>query len=218
MRMSGGSRDTHQARRRARRGAQRLKTVSPHEVDDEDLGLRGDEGAWNWVWRAICACRELLLIGGRWRWRCPKRVAELDAEEDEYDDNDDDDDDDEHEDGDGGEDNGSGDEGEEAETDEEDRATQYNGGGEARRPRAQGGEVSGHELRAEEEGEEAKRQRMAWIKHYLLLGDIEKALELGWDGAATPRPRLPRLASLPRPRPTGAPSLALPPSSTDSVD
>jgi len=215
--MSGGSRDTHQARRRARRGAQRLKTVSPHEVNDEDLGLRGDEGAWNWVWRAICACRELLLIGGRWRWRCPKRVAELDAEEDEYDDNDDDDDD-EHEDGDGGEDNGSGDEGEEAETDEEDRATQYNGGGEARRPREQGGEVSGHELRAEEEGDEAKRQRMAWIKHYLLLGDIEKALELGWDGAATPRPRLPRLASLPRPRPTGAPSLALPPSSTDSVD
>tara|TARA_B110001452_G_C15237235_1_gene428366 strand:- start:322 stop:969 length:648 start_codon:yes stop_codon:yes gene_type:complete len=215
--MSGGSRDTHQARRRARRGAQRLKTVSPHEVDDEDLGLRGDEGAWNWVWRAICACRELLLIGGRWRWRCPKRVAELDAEEDEYDDNDDDDDD-AHEDGDGGEDNGSGDEGEEAETDEEDRATQYNGGGEARRPREQGGEVSGHELRAEEEGDEAKRQRMAWIKHYLLLGDIEKALELGWDGAATPRPRLPRLASLPRPRPTGAPSLALPPSSTDSVD
>ena len=38
-----------------------------------------------------------------------------------------------------------------------------------------------------DETEQEQARRVAWIKHYIKLGDYDRAIELGWDGAP-PRP------------------------------
>ena len=35
----------------------------------------------------------------------------------------------------------------------------------------------------EDETEQEATRRVAWIKHYIKLGDYDRAIELGWDGA-----------------------------------
>ena len=34
-----------------------------------------------------------------------------------------------------------------------------------------------------DETEQEATRRIAWIKHYIKLGDYDRAIELGWDGA-----------------------------------
>ena len=37
-----------------------------------------------------------------------------------------------------------------------------------------------------DETEQEQARRVAWIKHYIKLGDYDRAIELGWDGAPPP--------------------------------
>ena len=47
--------------------------------------------------------------------------------------------------------------------------------GDARSPETPGSES--------DETEQEQARRVAWIKHYIKLGDYDRAIELGWDGA-----------------------------------